>query len=209
MTEPFADRPRRVTLCVDKGSDAEDFANELRAMSVTPHMAQNTGGRRSAVGKRHRGGVRPDQDDRRSGEDPISRRRAGASCLYVRGCGLRPRASARASGSSAMTGPAECQVIGPWRIIEADLWDRDYLDLVEPAFISFGPDGHGEFAFGAVNAGMDLEYARTMVFFTFTGFDEMDQVSGSGSAALADDGTLEVELSFHLGDDATLKAVRD
>ncbi len=52
MTEPFADRPRRVTLCVDKGSDAEDFANELRAMSVTPHMAQNTGGRRSAVGKR-------------------------------------------------------------------------------------------------------------------------------------------------------------
>jgi hypothetical protein len=56
---------------------------------------------------------------------------------------------------------------------------------------------------------MDLEYARTMVFFTFTGSDEMDQVSGSGSAALADDGTLEVELSFHLGDDATLKAVRD
>ncbi len=108
-----------------------------------------------------------------------------------------------------MTGPAECQVIGRWRIIEADLWDRDYLDLVEPAFISFGPDGHGGFAFGAVNADMDLEYARTMVFFTFTGFDEMDQVSGSGSAALADDGTLEVELSFHLGDDATLKAVRD
>ena len=37
-------------------------------------------------------------------------------------------------------------LIGKWRIVEADLWDRDYLDLVEPAHISFGKDGRGEFA---------------------------------------------------------------
>jgi hypothetical protein len=28
-----------------------------------------------------------------------------------------------------MTEPAACQVVGRWRIVEADLWDRDYLDL--------------------------------------------------------------------------------
>ena len=27
--------------------------------------------------------------------------------------------------------------IGRWRIVEMDQWDNDYLDLVEPAFISF------------------------------------------------------------------------
>jgi transposase len=49
MIEAYADRPRRITLGADKGFDAEDFVNELRAMSVTPHVAQNTSGRRSAI----------------------------------------------------------------------------------------------------------------------------------------------------------------
>jgi hypothetical protein len=108
-----------------------------------------------------------------------------------------------------MTNPAECQIIGRWRIIEADLWDRADLDLVEPAFISFDREGHGELAFGVVNAGLDLEYARTIVFFTFEGSDEGDEVSGSGSAELSEDGVLEIELSFHSGDDAVLKATQE
>ena len=49
MIEPHADRPHRITLGADKGFDAEDFVNELRAMSVTPHVAQNTSGRSSAI----------------------------------------------------------------------------------------------------------------------------------------------------------------
>ena len=39
-------------------------------------------------------------------------------------------------------------LIGTWRIDEADLWDRGYLDLVEPASITIRADGHGEIAFG-------------------------------------------------------------
>ena len=108
-----------------------------------------------------------------------------------------------------MSGPADCQVIGRWRIVESDLWDRAYLDLVEPAFINIGRGGRGELAFGAVNASLDLAYSRTVVFVTFQGFDEGDEVNGSGSAALLDDGTLEVEISFHLGDDATLRAEQE
>ncbi|WP_292323486.1 hypothetical protein [Mesorhizobium sp.] len=32
-----------------------------------------------------------------------------------------------------MITPAGCQLIGRWRIIEADLWDRGYLGLGGPA----------------------------------------------------------------------------
>ena len=49
MIEPRADRPRAITLGADKAYDAEDFVNELRAMKVTPHVAQNTSGRSSAI----------------------------------------------------------------------------------------------------------------------------------------------------------------
>ena len=49
MIEPLADRPRRISLGADKAYDTEDFVNELRSMKVTPHVAQNISGRRSAI----------------------------------------------------------------------------------------------------------------------------------------------------------------
>ena len=107
-----------------------------------------------------------------------------------------------------MTAPMDCQLIGRWRIVEADPWDRHYLDLVEPATMTIQANGHGEIAFGAMQAGLDLEYSRSAVFFTWAGFDEMDEVRGSGSAELQDDGSLEIEFAYHLGDEAVLKAVR-
>lgn len=107
-----------------------------------------------------------------------------------------------------MTAPMGCRLIGQWRIVEADLWDDDYLDLVAPATLIIEPNGHGEIAFGAMQAGLDLEYAPSMVFFTWTGFDEMDEVTGSGSAELLDDGSIEIDFAYHLGDEAVLKAVR-
>ena len=44
-----ADRPTAITPGVDKACDTEDFVNELRSMNVTPHVAQNTSGRSSAI----------------------------------------------------------------------------------------------------------------------------------------------------------------
>ena len=37
----------------------------------------------------------------------------------------------------------------------------------------------------------------------------MDEVYGSGSAELLNDGTLEIEYAYHLGDEAMLKAKRE
>jgi hypothetical protein len=58
-----------------------------------------------------------------------------------------------------MTASAGCQLIGRWQIFEADIWDHDYLDLVEPAYLKIGKNGRGEFAFGVVNATMELNTA--------------------------------------------------
>ena len=52
MIQGFADRPRAITLGADKGYDAADFVEELRAINVRPHVARNTSGRRSAIDRR-------------------------------------------------------------------------------------------------------------------------------------------------------------
>lgn len=43
---------RRITVGADKGYDTADFIADLRAMNVTPHVAQNDKGRRSAIDAR-------------------------------------------------------------------------------------------------------------------------------------------------------------
>ena len=47
---------------------------------------------------------------------------------------------------------------GRWRIVEMDTWPDDYLDLVEPAHISFKGTSDGELAFGAVKGWLDVRY---------------------------------------------------
>ncbi len=52
---------KRVTLAGDKGYDTRAFVEELRRREVTPHVTQNTSGRRSAIDRRtprHPGYVR-------------------------------------------------------------------------------------------------------------------------------------------------------
>jgi len=43
---------RRITLGADKGYDTADFVEDLRRLQVTPHVAQNTSNRSSAVDRR-------------------------------------------------------------------------------------------------------------------------------------------------------------
>jgi hypothetical protein len=108
-----------------------------------------------------------------------------------------------------MRAPMNCKLVGRWRIVEADIWDHQYLDLCGPATIVIRANGCGEIAFGALQAGLDIEYSRASVGFTWEGFDEMDEVSGDGSAELLDDGSIEIEFAYHNGDEAVLKAKRE
>jgi hypothetical protein len=107
-----------------------------------------------------------------------------------------------------MTRAARKTLIGKWRIVEMELWDTDYLDLVEPAYIRFERGGSGEFVFGVVTGSLDCDYTSESVEFTWQGHDEMDEASGDGWAELEDDGNLTGEIKFHLGDESTFKARR-
>lgn len=99
-------------------------------------------------------------------------------------------------------------LLGRWRIVEMELWDTDFLNLVQPAYISFDKQGRGEFAFGAVQASLDCWYGPDSADFTWEGSDEMDPVHGDGVAELQEDGSLEGEIRFHSGDESTFKARR-
>jgi hypothetical protein len=98
-----------------------------------------------------------------------------------------------------MSAPTNCQLVGRWRIVEADLWDRDYLDLRGPAMITIPDHGRGEIALGALQTGLDIDYSRSSVGFTWEGFDEMDEVSGDGSAELLDDDSIKIEFAYYNG----------
>jgi len=101
---------------------------------------------------------------------------------------------------------------GRWRIASMELWDTDAIDLVELGFIEFGRDRTGRFGFIAVEGWMDCHETtrdgHACVEFTWEGTDEGDQVTGRGWATLADDGTLDGRIFFHLGDDSGFQAVR-
>ncbi|PWB93142.1 hypothetical protein C5689_14550 [Methylosinus sporium] len=114
----------------------------------------------------------------------------------------------------APTGPrekfaTEPKLVGRWRIVAADLWDRAYLDLCGQAEIVIDADGRDEIAFGAMQAPLDLAYGPTSIAFTWMGFDEIDEVSGEGTAELVDDGSIEIEFEYENCDEAALKATRD
>lgn len=105
--------------------------------------------------------------------------------------------------------PSDNPVVGRWRIVEADLWDRSYLDLCGPASLMVRANGHGEIAFGAMQASLDIDYGPDEIGFTWVGFDEMTEASGEGSAELQQDGSLLIEFEYHHGDQPSLKAVRE
>ena len=100
----------------------------------------------------------------------------------------------------------ESPLLGRWRITEMELWDTDFVGMLEPAHITFDAKGGGAFLFGAVHGDLDCRYGPDEVRFTWAGFDEMDPTSDAGSAKLAPNGSLTGEIRFQNGDDSTFVA---
>ena len=40
----------------------------------------------------------------------------------------------------------KAKYIGKWRIVEMEMWDQDYIDLIIPGYFSFDKDDFGVFS---------------------------------------------------------------
>lgn len=99
-------------------------------------------------------------------------------------------------------------LVGHWRIVQSDRWERDELDAIAPAIMIIRHDGLGGIAFCMMHADLEVQFGKDTIFFTWAGFDELAQVAGFGSAELLEDGTLEIDVTFDHGREAVLKAER-
>lgn len=97
---------------------------------------------------------------------------------------------------------------GKWRIIAMPDFPTDYPDMVEPAYILFERNGGGEFAFGCCTGHIWKAGSTeaTSIDFSWNGSDEMDHVSGNGSAELQPDGALQGDICYHNGDEYAFTA---
>lgn len=82
-----------------------------------------------------------------------------------------------------MIAVSNCRLVGPWRMVEAYLWARDQLGLVNPAAITIGPDDHGK-----------SRIKQISVLFHLVGFDSLDKASSDRLVELLDDGSIEIIL---------------
>ena len=80
-----------------------------------------------------------------------------------------------------MSAAETCRLLGRWRIVEADLWDRADLDLCGPATLTIAAQG-GEIAFGAMEASLYVAYARDSIDLRWHGADEGDELAGESAA---------------------------
>ena len=67
-------------------------------------------------------------------------------------------------------------------------------------------NGHGEMAFGALEASLDCGFTPNGINFEWNGADEGDQVCGEGWADLRDNGYLEGGISYRNGDESSFIA---
>ena len=100
--------------------------------------------------------------------------------------------------------------LGKWRIIELELWDSDYIELVVPGHITFEKDNLGEFQFGTVHGWLDCRIENydgiERIEFSWEGQSDTDPACGRGWA-IKKDKELHGRLYIHLGDESWFRAV--
>jgi hypothetical protein len=104
---------------------------------------------------------------------------------------------------------------GTWEITWAEVWLKDALDLIQPAFIRFEStidSDQGEFAMIAMRGGLDCLYGHRdgspSVEFSWQGDDDGEERCGRGWAVLEGAAKLRGRLFIHCGDDSEFVAER-
>jgi hypothetical protein len=107
--------------------------------------------------------------------------------------------------------PDKTKYIGKWRIINMEMWDQDFIDMITPGYFSFAQDGLGYFQFGSVEGQIDYRIEKIndleRLEVSWEGQSEDDPASGRGWAIM-NGNQLEGRFYFHLGEDSWFKAKR-
>src|ERR1019366_6429659 len=112
-------------IALDEG-DAACGAEIERALvgNRWPHDASLRLPRKPAYPQADRGSLRLGQNGRRTRKNQISRARARRLGLHLCGRRLQSNSATEAHGGARMRAPMNCKLVGRWRIVEADIWDR-------------------------------------------------------------------------------------
>ena len=99
--------------------------------------------------------------------------------------------------------------LGKWRIIEMELWDKDFIDMETEGYFQFEKDEMGHFQFGLVQGQIDYRIEKIgemeRLELSWEGQDEDDEAIGRGWAVIKN-GYIEGRFYFHLGDNSAFKA---
>jgi hypothetical protein len=107
--------------------------------------------------------------------------------------------------------PTKKIISGHWRIVWMELWDQEYVDLMEPGYIRIDNDGRGEFQFGVVTGSFQANPATTYFDSTWEGSQECDEARGEIYGTFDEqgkEGELCGTIAFWEGDESEYRAVR-
>ena len=101
--------------------------------------------------------------------------------------------------------------VGRWRITRTDLWGDEDLDLIGRPEIAFDRRGGGSIRVGALEAELDHRVDKNAgvlrLEFTWSGYDEMDPVSGRGWVEI-EGASMRGKVFIHMGEEIEFNAVR-
>ncbi|MCW8854202.1 MAG: hypothetical protein OQK76_13470 [Gammaproteobacteria bacterium] len=100
------------------------------------------------------------------------------------------------------------ELLGKWRIIDSEEWAPDMLNMDGDAYIEIEKDGFGFINFCAVEVDLDYRCSKkddNKIYFSFSGNDDNDPVSGRGWAKLHGN-KLKAQIYFHRGMESWLNA---
>jgi hypothetical protein len=102
-------------------------------------------------------------------------------------------------------------LIGRWRINWMQEWNRDWLDMDEPAHLNFAEDSGGELRFGTIYGALDCRYSerdgQLLVEFSWSGNEDLEELCGRGWAVLTSPNRLSGRIFIHAGDESAFTAV--
>lgn len=101
--------------------------------------------------------------------------------------------------------------IGRWRITWMEMWDQDFVDLIQHGHFRFDENGLGYFIFGAVEGQIDYRLSDDgqRIEFSWSGNDDGSLKSGRGWFELASPGTAKGRFFIHCGDESAVEISQD